>query len=415
VLNILVVHEVDWAAKVVMEIHEIPELLARRGHTVVFVDYEESYRRANCLDLVRTATKVRSGVRRHYEDARVEVRTPGLVMLPGLDRLSSIAMQYVEIERTIRRRHIDVVLLYSMPTSGLSTIVAAHKHQVPVIFRAIDVLHKLRPQPIASGIWAAERLGMPRVDWVLALSPDLGDYATHMGTPRTRVSVLRQGMAPEFRPQAKDPALLAGWGLAPNDRVAMFLGTMYEFSGIDYVIGQFHQVVEHVPNAKLLLVGGANDLERFRALAALSPVADRIIFTGMQPIRLLPGLINAADLAFNSFRRSRLTDTVFPEKLPRYMACGKPVLATPLTAVCEFFVGESNGVVFRDLGPDFMSAMAALLGDSGELARLGSAARAFVDANYDWDRTIDELEAVMARLVTESSRGVTSRALPGRR
>jgi glycosyltransferase involved in cell wall biosynthesis len=412
-VNILVVHEVDWAAKVVMEIHEIPELLARRGHTVVFVDYEESYRRAGRLDLVRVATTVRSDVRRHYEDARLEVRTPGLIKLPGLDRLSSIATQYVEIERTIRRRHIDVVLLYSMPTSGLSTIVAAHKHRVPVIFRAIDVLHKLRPQPIASAIWAAERLGMPRVDWVLALTPDLGDYAVQMGTPPTRVSVLRQGMAPEFRPRAKDPALLAAWGLASDDRVAMFLGTMYEFSGIDYVIDHFHEVVERVPNAKLLLVGGANDLERFRALAALSPVADRIIFTGMQPIMLLPGLINAADLAFNSFRRSRLTDTVSPEKLPRYMACGKPVLATPLAAVREFLVGESNGVVFRELGPDFMDAMATLLGDSGELARLGSAARQFVEANYDWDRTIDEVEAVMGRLVAESREGTAPRSFCG--
>jgi glycosyltransferase involved in cell wall biosynthesis len=407
-VNILVVHEVDWAAKVVMEVHEIPELLARRGHTVVFVDYEESYRRVNNRDVVRMATRVRSDVHRLYDDARVEVRTPGLVMLPGLDRLSSMVMQYVEIERTIRRKQIDVVLLYSMPTSGLSTILAARKHRVPVAFRAIDVLHKLRPQPVASGIWVAERLGMPHVDWVFALTPELGDYAIRMGTPGDRISVLRQGMAPEFRPQAKDPALLAAWGLTPDDRVAMFLGTMYEFSGIDYVISHFHQVVERLPNAKLLLVGGANDLERFRALAAHSPVADHIIFTGMQPIGLLPGLINAADLAFNSFRRSRLTDTVSPEKLPRYMACGKPVLATPLTAVREFFVGESNGVVFRDLGPDFMRAMAALLADSGALERLGSSARAFVQANYDWDRTIDELEEAMARLAAGPGRGTAA-------
>lgn len=409
-MNILVVHEVDWAAKVVMEVHEIPELLARRGHTVVFVDYEESYRRANCLDVVRTATKVRSDAHRLYEDARVEVRTPGLVMLPGLDRLSSIGMQYVEIERTIRRRRIDVVLLYSMPTSGLSTIVAARKHRVPVVFRAIDVLHKLRPQPIASGIWAAERLGMPHVDWVLALTPDLGDYAIRMGTPGNRISVLRPGMAPEFRPQAKDPALLAAWGLAPDDRIAMFLGTMYDFSGLDYVISHFHHIVDDVPKAKLLLVGGANELERFRALASVSPAADRIVFTGMQPIRLLPGFINAADLTFNSFRRSHLTDTVFPEKLPRYMACGKPVLATPLAAARKFLEGEHNGVVFRDLGPDFMSEMATLLGDAGAIARLGSAARSFVEANYDWDRTIDEVQAVMARLVAESHGHMASSA-----
>ncbi len=401
-MNILVVHEVDWAAKVVMEIHEIPELLAQRGHTVVFVDYEESYQRKGRLDLARWSTSVKPDAHRLYEDAKVEVRTPGLVMVPGLDRLSSVATQYLEIERTIRSRKIDVVLLYAMPTSGLSAIVAARKHRVPVVFRAIDVLHKLRRQPVASGIWAAEKLGMPRVDWVLALTPDLGAYAVRMGAPAGRVSVLRQGMAQQFHPQPKDPALLAAWGLSPDDRIAMFLGTMYDFSGLDHVISHFHEVVAGVPHARLLLVGGANDLERFRSLAAASPAAAHIVFTGMQPIQALPGLINASDLAFNSFRRTSLTDTVFPEKIPRYMACGKAVLATPLSAVRRLLEGERNGVVFRDLGPDFMAAMTELLGDAQATARLGSAARAFVEANYDWRRTIDELEAVLARVTAES-------------
>jgi glycosyltransferase involved in cell wall biosynthesis len=128
----------------------------------------------------------------------------------------------------------------------------------------------------------------------------------------------------------------------------------------------------------------------------------------MQPIQLLPGLINTSDLAFNSFRRTTLTDTVFPEKIPRYMACGKAVLATQLSSVHRLLEGERNGVIFRDLGPDFMAAMTELLGDAQATARLGSAARAFVEANYDWRRTIDELEAVMARVIAESPERVAS-------
>ena len=81
---------------------------------------------------------------------------------------------------------------------------------------------------------------------------------------------------------------------------------------------------------------------------------------------------------------------------------GKAVLATPLSAVRRLLEGERNGVVFRDLGPDFMAAMTELLGDAQATARLGSAARAFVEANYDWRRTIDELEAVLARVTAES-------------
>ncbi len=207
-MNILVVHEVDWAAKVVMEIHEIPELLAQRGHTVVFVDYEESYERKGRLDLARWSTKVRPDAHRLHDDAKVEVRTPGLVMVPGFDRLSSVATQYLEIERTIRLRKIDVVLLYAMPTSGLSAIAGARKHGVPVVFRAIDVLHKLRRQPVASGIWAAEKLGMPHVDWVLALTPDLGTYSGAHGRPG------RQGLCAQAGHGTRVPPGAQGSGAA---------------------------------------------------------------------------------------------------------------------------------------------------------------------------------------------------------
>jgi glycogen synthase len=222
-----------------------------------------------------------------------------------------------------------------------------------------------------------------------------------MGTPRDRVSVLRPGMAPEFRPGPRDASLMERWGIAAEDQVAMFLGTMYEFSGLDVVIQGFDEVVRAVPQAKLLLVGGANEFERFKGLAGASPVADRIVFTGMQPIQGLPGLINLSALTFNSFRRTSLTDTVFPEKLPRYMACGKPVLATPLSAARELLVGEENGVVFRDLGPGFLEEMKRLLGDEERCARLGEAARSFVEKNYNWDRTIEELEAVFEEAIAE--------------
>lgn len=400
-MNILVVHEVDWAAKVVMEVQEIPELLARRGHRVVFVDYEESYSRHGFRDLARVSTRVRRDVYRVHPDGPVEVRTPGLIKLPGLDRLSSIPSQYREILRTIERERIDVVLLYSMPTSGLSAIRAARATGVPVVFRAIDVLHKLRSQPVSSGILLAEKLGMPRVDRVVALTERLADYAVQMGTPRDRVSVLRPGMAPEFRPEPRDASLMERWGVSAEDRVAMFLGTMYEFSGLDVVIQGFDEVVRSEPHAKLLLVGGANEFERFRSLATASSAAGRIVFTGMRPIQELPGLINLSHMAFNSFRRTSLTDTVFPEKLPRYMACGKPVLATPLSAARELLVGEENGVVFRDLCAEFTGEMKRLLGDEERCAVLGQAARSFVEKNYSWDRTIDTLESVFEEAIAE--------------
>lgn len=402
-MNILVVHEIDWQNKVAYDVHEFPELLSLRGHRVIFVDYEESYARRGRADLVRWRTHTVEHAHRVYEGASVEIRTPGLFKVPLLDRLSSIFFQYVEIERTIRRESIDVVLLYAMPTSGLSAIAAARLHRVPVVFRAIDVLHLLRPQPVASLILWAEKLGMPHVDRVVALTPRMKDYVCGLGVDPASVSVVGTGIDPAlFHPAPRDPAIAREYELKDEDRVAMFLGTMYDFSGLDYVIQHFPEVLEAIPTAKLLLVGGGAHLDRFRALAERSGVRDKVIFTGMQPIQRLPALINAGDIAFNSFRRSHLTDSVLPEKIPRYMACGKPVLSTPLTAAREILGGEESGVQFAELGPLYMQSMARLLGDEPVRGQLGEAALRYVRVNHDWNVLVAQVERVLEDAVLAS-------------
>jgi len=40
-VRLLFVHEVNWRAKVVYEIHDYPELLSFAGHEAVFIDFPE--------------------------------------------------------------------------------------------------------------------------------------------------------------------------------------------------------------------------------------------------------------------------------------------------------------------------------------------------------------------------------------
>jgi phosphatidylinositol alpha-1,6-mannosyltransferase len=220
-----------------------------------------------------------------------------------------------------------------------------------------------------------------------------------MGYRRKRIDLLRSGIDTDsFRPGAKDPDLMASLGLKPEDRVAVFMGTMYGFSGLDYVLSHFDRVLARVPGARLLLIGGGEELERFKQLSRSSGLEDHVIFTGMRPVAELPRLINCADVAFNSFRRSRTTNEILPEKMQRYMACGKGVLCTPLDAVVEMLEGPSNGVVFAEEGIRFVDSMADLLADPQRTAALGKAALEYVRREHDWDRAVDHLELILRRL-----------------
>ena len=394
-MNILVLHEIDYLKKIVYEVHDIPELLAARGHDVTFIDYEEHWGRRHKLDLVRFRTEVVSGARRAFDGEHLELRRPGLIKLPVLDRLSSVPSQFLEIRRTLKSKRFDVLFVYSLPTSGLSAIWLAQRAGIPVVFRSIEVLHRLRPFPISSAIWLSERLAYPRVDRIVALTPHIKSYVTGMGAQPGKIDVLLPGIDPvRFHPEPKDLELMRKYGLGPEHKIVMFLGTMYDFAGLDEVIAGFPRVLEAVPQARLLLVGGAGVVERLRRLAKERNLEKEVIFTGFADYGLLPRLINCADVTIDSFRDELITRHIFPGKVPQYLACGKPMVATPLPGLTGILSGEKDGVLFRELGPGFMDGLVELLTNEERRKRLGENAFRYVQENHRWDRVIDRLEGI---------------------
>jgi glycosyltransferase involved in cell wall biosynthesis len=394
-MNILVLHEVDYLKKVVYEVHDIPELLAARGHDVTFIDYEEHWERSHKLDLVRWRTEVVTGAHRAFDGEGIHLRRPGLIKLPVLDRLSSVPSQFLEIRRTLKSKRFDVLFVYSLPTSGLSAIWLARRAGVPVVFRSIEVLHRLRRFPVSSAIWLSERLAYPRVDRIVALTPHIKDYVTGMGAQPGKIDVLLPGIDPvRFHPEPKDVELMKKYALGPEHKVVMFLGTMYDFAGLDEVIAGFPRVLQSVPEARLLLVGGAGVLEQLRRLAKDRNLEKEVIFTGFADYDLLPKLINCADVTIDSFRDELITRHVFPGKVPQYLACGKPMVATPLPGLTGILSGEKDGVLFRELGPAFMDGLVELLTDDERRRRLGQNAFRYVEGNHRWDRVIDRLEGI---------------------
>ena len=69
-MNVLFIHEVDWLAKVVFDIHTLAESLSLRGHRIYAIDYENTWRRASLLDLGNLKTKEIDGISRAFPGSR---------------------------------------------------------------------------------------------------------------------------------------------------------------------------------------------------------------------------------------------------------------------------------------------------------------------------------------------------------
>ena len=121
-MNILFIHEVDWLRKVVFEMHTLSELLSLSGHQVYVIDYESMWVKHKRLDFGTLRTKTLNRVARAYSEASVCLRRPGFIKIPGLSRLSAAFSHYREIQKIIKEKDIDILILYSIATNGLQTI-----------------------------------------------------------------------------------------------------------------------------------------------------------------------------------------------------------------------------------------------------------------------------------------------------
>ncbi len=399
-MKIVVIHEVNYLTKVIYEYQIIPEILASLGHEVVVIDYDETWRDANGLTgpIWDLKTRVHKGVSRAYPEGQVTVRRPGMIRLPVLSRLTGAALNGAEVFRELRRSHVDAILLYGVPTVGVQTLLAAYFHGVPVIFRAIDISHELVARlPIVSRVTRfLEGVVYKRADGVIALTPRFKSYIQSYGVPESKVRVLPVGVdCRMFCDGSISRTGVHHWGITDDDFVALFMGTIYRFSGLDRVIQDLPQLIAAHPTTKLLIVGHGEDEPRLRELSHTMGVAHNVVFTGVQPYALLPEIIRAANVCINPFELNAITRDILPTKVFQYLATGRPVLATQLPGMLPFLAGEQHGVVYAS-PEDFIAQLGALEDDHDRCVSLGKAGAETMRSSYDWLRIAEKLLAYMA-------------------
>ncbi len=402
-VNILFVHEVDWLRKVVFEIHTLSELLSLSGHRVDVIDYESMWVKNKPFDFGSLRTKTVNGIARAYPEASVCLRRPGFIKIPGLSRVSAAFTHYREIKKTIKERDIDVIILYSVPTNGLQTIRLGKKLGVPVVFRSIDVLNQLVPYPVLRPITRMlERKVYSNADLILTISPRLSQYVSNMGAPKAKVQLLLLGVDTDlFRPNLDSTEIRQKWEFGENDRIIVFLGTLFDFSGLDAFIRRFPEILREIPEAKLLIVGDGPQRSKLEGIIAKLGLQKQAIITGFQPYETMPRYINLAAICINTFLITNATRDIFPTKIIQYLACGKTVVATPLPGMTVIAPGEHQGIVYASSPDGMVSEVISLLKSTERRQQLEQAALSYVKQAHSYDKIAHQLEAELEEIIKE--------------
>jgi PEP-CTERM/exosortase A-associated glycosyltransferase len=214
-------------------------------------------------------------------------------------------------------------------------------------------------------------------------------------------------------PPPRDDALATELGLDGTDVLA-FIGSFYDYEGLDGLIAAMPALVAQAPSVHLLLVGGGPMEAQWRALAAASPVAQRIHFVGRVPHAEVERYYSLADILVYPRKAMRLTELVTPLKPLEAMAQGKLVAASDIGGHRELIEDGVTGTLFAPDDPAALArSVAALLADRSGWNARRAVAREFVERMRNWSSNIRRYEPVYQKLLAGSAaRGAVTDGVP---
>ena len=383
-MNILFIHEVDYFGKPIYEIHEFPEHLAQLGHSVTFLEFNETKRR-----LGKTRSRKISG--RVLPSVTLQLETPFYLGFLGLDRILAVFTVVTKLYSLLKNQKFDAVVLYAVPTYGVQAIVLSKIFRVPLIHRALDVPHKIRKSIYEPLIRISEKLVYKYSPRISANNQSLASYCDSVGTRRALSAVHLPPLdLSSLTQKERSNNLASSLGLSDSDRVVAYLGSFFYFSGLSQVVADFAKVSAQRPDLKLLFIGGGEQDSQLRSQVSRLKLNDKVVFTGFVPFAKISDYLSLAHVAINPMESVISSNLALPHKVFQYMACGLPVVSTKLLGL-HATLGEESGLTWVEGPAQVLKACIKLLEGKEINSNVAKAHNSLLEM-FEMNRVISDFE-----------------------
>jgi glycosyltransferase involved in cell wall biosynthesis len=390
-MKILFVHEVSWFSKVVYEIHDFPELLSLSGNDVSFLEFEEHKPGARWKSVESIESRSHSG-------STVNVISSPHVFSGLIRRLAATIIQPLTFIKLLKRIQPDVVVTYSIPTSGWQVVSICRRREIPVMVRAIDVSHKLRKSRFETAIKKAERFVYSNADHVCANNEALRQYCISLGASPDRSSVIYPGIdTARFYPAQPRQDLQDELGIKPTDSVLLFMGTIFRFSGLTEILADLGPALHKNPTLKFLILGEGEDFIPLQRLVESLGLQHQVIMPGRIEYDILADYLRLGHVALLPFRPELVTHCALPGKVLQYLACGLPTIATPLNGL-QSMIAPDKGVLYANNLKEMAIIAEQLSSDSQHRNLLSTQGIELMNSHCNWQVQMRLFEELLGRL-----------------
>jgi len=254
---------------------------------------------------------------------------------------------------------------------------------------------------------ALETWAVKKADAVAVICDGLRRDLVMRGIEPSKIFVSPNGVDLDMfgAPLPQDRALALSLGLKGAEVIG-FIGSFYDYEGLDDLIAAMPMLVASRPTAHLVLVGGGPMEAALRAQAAASPVADHIRFIGRVPHDEVERYYSLIHILAYPRKRMRLTDLVTPLKPLEAMAQRRLVAASDVGGHRELIRHGETGTLFPPGDPQAMArSLAGLLADRDIWEPRRARARAFVETERNWSINVSRYTPVYQKLTKRVASG----------
>ena len=314
----------------------------------------------------------------------------------------------------------DVLHAHSPALCGMAAIRAGKRLGIPVVY---EIRAFWEDAAVGNGTGAEgsvkyrltralENRVVDGADAVMTICHGLREDLISRGCDEGRIGIMPNGVDMEMfgRTPPRDDALAQELGIGAGPVIG-FIGSFYDYEGLDDLIAAMPALVAQHPQARLLLTGGGPVEKQLRRAAADSPVSGSIIFTGRVPHDRVDSYYGLCDVMVYPRKKSRLTDLVTPLKPLEAMAQGRLVAASDVGGHRELIEHGRTGTLFAPDDPDdCATALSTLLCRRGDWDSIRQAARDHVREKHDWRRNAARYLDVYQVLLAQGTTGRISAA-----
>ena len=324
-----------------------------------------------------------------------------------------VAVLAERIEQVVHEWQPDVLHAHSPALNGLAALRVAEKTGLPLVY---EIRAFWEDAAVGNGTgkenspryWLTRQLENHVVngaDAVAVICEGLRSDLIGRGVKPEKITVSPNGVDLELfgEPPARDESLHAELGLTGKP-VLGFIGSFYDYEGLDDLIDALPILQSFHPDVHLLLVGGGPMEETLKKQVERLGIGSAVTFTGRVPHEQVERFYGLMDIMVYPRKAMRLTELVTPLKPLEAMAQGRLVAASDVGGHQELIEDGITGTLFPAGDPEKIAKkLGALLDNSASWPQVIEAARKFVEADRNWSSNILRYTPVYQRLIERKS------------